>query len=138
MKQDRKLSRKIISREMPGLLKWMLGGISRLIDNNFIFTETEQSRAAMSMMEEANSSVLEYVRENWIIDQDYPTPISDIYKAYCEWSKESGRKPVSSNKFSRQAIQYLGKSFRGWGKYKDMHCYNCRPVKAELNQKIEF
>ena len=123
---DRNLARKMVKNEMPGIIRWMLAGMEKIQAQNCVFTQTTQSQAAMDSFESANSSVIEYIKEYWELDIDNPTPASEVYGHYVQWCKDTGHRPVSSNKFGRRAVPLIGKARSKELNERRVWCYHVR------------
>jgi P4 family phage/plasmid primase-like protien len=105
------LAKKMIAAgEMPGVMAWALSGLRRLKDNGFLFTETDESRAAVEELENASSSVMEFVKEFYVPCDSGRVDAGELYDAYSEWCDGNGREPVNSHRFGREAAMKLGKS----------------------------
>jgi putative DNA primase/helicase len=120
---DRQLARRIITSEFPALTRWALDGLRRLRKNNFVFTESPQSKAALDQFVLANNSALEYLTENWERSELAETPAGTLYSSYVSWCRDNGRKAVSSNRFGRECSDVYGESVPSRLNGKVTRCY---------------
>ena len=107
---DRNLSEKIIASELPAVARWALEGLRRLRKNNFVFTETKQSKEALDEFERVNSSGKEFLSENYERREGAKKISGDLYVEYAKWCRENNRVPVSSGKFFRVCTHEYGES----------------------------
>lgn len=61
---DRGLARKIIAKELPGVLLWMLEGLKRLMAQGGEFTYNPRSEYITAQFLEGSNSAIEYLRQN--------------------------------------------------------------------------
>ncbi|MCD7801915.1 MAG: phage/plasmid primase, P4 family [Clostridiales bacterium] len=97
--------------EADGIFLFALEGLRRLMDNHYIFSETQVNKDEMQQYREESDSVLSFVKENCILfpggnDSVGSTELYAAYKAYCE---ECGLKPYSQKSF----VQQVTTSFDG-------------------------
>jgi phage/plasmid-associated DNA primase len=96
--------------ELPAIVYRSLMALQRLNANGFTFTSTPDSVEALSMMEDASSSVASYVKKFWQADQGGKVPFGEVYDSYVSWTDKNRHKPVSSTRFSREAMEIIGKT----------------------------
>lgn len=90
--------------EADGIFLFALEGLKRLMENHFVFSETEVNKAELQQYREDSDSVLSFVRESCIVEPEKvagSTELFNAYKAYCE---ECGLKPYSQKMFVSQLI----------------------------------
>lgn len=84
-----------LSFELPGIVKFGFEGALELINNKYIFTESEASMASLREFENEISSSLRFIRENYdVSDQGYISN-RDLYEHYRNWCLETGKKPLN-------------------------------------------
>lgn len=90
--------------EADGIFLFALEGLRRLINNHYMFSETQVNEAELQQYREESDSVLSFVKDNCELDAAYSagsTELFDSYKKYCE---ECGMKPYSQKNFVQQII----------------------------------
>jgi putative DNA primase/helicase len=99
--------------EADGIFAFALAGLRRLMDNNFIFSETEINKAEVQRYREESDSVLSFVNEYCELGSGYSvgsTELFNTYKVYCE---ECGLKPYSQKSFVQQITAYYPNVSKG-------------------------
>lgn len=99
--------------EADGIFAFALAGLRRLMDNNFIFSETEINKAEVQRYREESDSVLSFVNEYCELGSEYSvgsTELFNTYKVYCE---ECGLKPYSQKSFVQQLMAYYPNVSKG-------------------------
>ena len=99
--------------EADGIFMFAMEGLKRLMDNNFMFSETEVNKAELQQYREDSDSVLSFVNECCVLDDGEEktmtvgsTELYNAYKSYCE---ECGLKPFSQ----KACIQQITTTFDG-------------------------
>jgi len=90
--------------EADGIFLFALEGLRRLMNNHYMFSETQVNEAELQQYREESDSVLSFVKDNCELDAAYSagsTELFDSYKKYCE---ECGMKPYSQKNFVQQII----------------------------------
>lgn len=94
--------------EADGIFMFALEGLKRLMDNNFVFSETEANRAELQQYREDSDSVLSFVNECCELDDNQEKPSSvgstELYNAYKRYCEECGLKPFSQKMCIQQII----------------------------------
>ncbi len=107
--RDWTLKKRIIKNEMPQFVAWAIEGLRRLIDNKLNFTTYQQSENLLNAFENASSSVSEFYSEGWEQATGKGMPTHEVKKMYDAFCRETGRKEVSSNRFTRETEVRFGK-----------------------------
>jgi|TARA_Y100000310_G_C20701923_1_gene830799 P4 family phage/plasmid primase-like protien len=108
---------KKLIKELPAIVGWALKGAKRIQENNYIFSEAQQQLASIATFEESVSSVIQFIRENYIQTKEqmpynfYRT--TDLYEVYKSWCIEEGRKPLGRNKMLSEIGQHWGERKAG-------------------------
>ena len=118
--QNLKLYNELLE-ELDGIFLWMLKGLQRLNDQGY-FTEDGEMAALLDEYKRDNNPVLAFVEDNLVFAKDSSLIKKDVYKAYCEWSKENGYKTASDKtlsktihkKFTNGVQEYRTGSVRFW------------------------
>lgn len=98
--QNRELKYQL-DEELDGIFLWALSGLKRL-------RKQKSFKIGKSIVDEVqeyrreNNNVLIFIDECCTIDKISDINCSELYKKYSNWCKDSGHKPWSQNKFSRE------------------------------------
>jgi putative DNA primase/helicase len=112
--RDPKLKDRFVA-EAPGILNWALAGLTRLMANDYRFSESPDSHAALTRYRIDGSSVLSFVEELCVVDAAAQASSTQIYHAYTQYCRDGGLKPVSQKRFGTE----LSGEVAGLEKYKD-------------------
>lgn len=113
-RRDLKLKDKLAA-EGPGILNWALAGLTRLRQNDFRFSESTGSQAALDDYRISGSSVLSFAADHCRLDATALVSATQLYFTYQTYSKDSGLKAVSQKRFWSE----LQGEYRDLKKYKD-------------------
>ena len=96
---DTSLAETIIAEELPGIAQWALEGAARLLNNGGFSPSVVHDRL-MGKWRRSSNSVEEFVHDVCEVgDSGYLARRSQLYRTYCEWCKEAGRKPFAKGRF---------------------------------------
>ncbi|SHL52605.1 putative DNA primase/helicase [Chryseobacterium carnipullorum] len=97
--QDPELSKKIINRELSGVLNWALKGLTSLLVNKE-FTPSEEIKQTLNEYRTQSDPVQMFILENYLKPGTRPEPLKDLYKAFKEFSEENGNRVLSAKTFA--------------------------------------
>ena len=100
-KRDPHLIEKL-SAERDGILMWALNGLRELIAQNYVFSETEATKAELQKYRVESNSVLSFAKEYCAIDEQKFCIRDTLYQQYKEHCICGGLKPVSQQVFNRE------------------------------------
>ena len=102
----------LLSKELSGILNWMIDGANSLVDDgNFIVTK-EQVRMLEEYRQE-NSSVEGFLSQCIILEKDSYIEAPDLYSEYKKWSlSDGGRKTKANITFTKEVRAYGDKDDR--------------------------
>ena len=86
--------------ELPGILSWVLDGLSRLCTRGR-FTEPASSRDAVVALADLVSPTGAFVRERCEVGPGSEVPCDELYAAWKSWAEDNGHRPGSSSSFGR-------------------------------------
>lgn len=94
---DKMLSKKIIDREISGIVNWALEGLQRLMANGWEFTISDRSNEALNFAEEEGNSFLAFLRDGDVVEfgEDVSVSSRDLYLAYEKWCADNAVKPLA-------------------------------------------
>jgi P4 family phage/plasmid primase-like protien len=92
--QDPLLATRIIEHELPGIAHWAFEGALRLLARGS-FPESQTHTRLMEKWRLGNSSLLEFIQEDCDLGADKKVKRATFYKAYVQWCKDNGRKPLA-------------------------------------------
>lgn len=107
---DPHLTEKLL-KELPTIIAWSLLGAARLIQRNSRFLEPVQLKATQFQFEREQSSVTEFMSENFEITGNVTDmfPTGKLYNIYKIWAEDVGRKgQLSQIAFSRELSKRYG------------------------------
>ncbi|MBI4856729.1 MAG: hypothetical protein HY818_08315 [Acetobacterium woodii] len=85
--------------EAAGILNWALAGLARLQANQYRFSNSTQSDAALEDYRIAGSSVLSFVDELCVIKNQTQVSATELFQAYAHYCQDSGLRSVSQKRF---------------------------------------
>jgi len=100
-REDHDLGAKL-QTELPGILLWAIAGWQRLRQRGR-FVQPESGGELMGDLEDLNSPVGQFLREECVIGNDCRVSRGDLYDAYARWCNAHGRRHVDDQVgFGRQ------------------------------------
>lgn len=97
--QDIDFAKKIIERERPGILNWILSGLTRLMSNKRI-TYSQLCEDTKKRLRRESDSVISFIDDmNYEKSTTEFTLSREIYVAFCKYCEDSNLHSLSRNKF---------------------------------------
>ena len=100
-KRDPNLAEKLAA-ERDGILMWALGGLKRLMAANYVFSETDRTRAELEKYRVESNSVLSFAKMFCVCGDDGFVVRDDLFLRYKEYCVNAGMKPVSQTNFNKE------------------------------------
>jgi putative DNA primase/helicase len=91
-----------LALEADGIFMWALEGLKRLIKNHYVFSESERAKEELNNYRIESNSILSFVQDNCILDEDKCTEFQELYRKYKEYCEESGLHHVAQKTFSKE------------------------------------
>lgn len=107
-KRDKKLLDKLVA-EKSFIVQWALEGLRELIDNNLIFTESDEARAFKSRYMTELNNVTEFVRDRCRVDLDdyeYKVHRKVLFQTYKQYCRDNGYKSLSRQEFFVEVLKF--------------------------------
>lgn len=107
--RDKSLIKKLLS-EKDFIVKWAIEGLEDLVDNDYVFMESEDARRFKERYISQLNNVQEFARDRCITDindRDMKTHRKQLYPAYKGFCQENGLRAVSKVEFYVE-IEKLG------------------------------
>jgi len=104
-KADKRLEEKL-KKELPGILNWALVGLSRILKHEEIFESESSVKDKQNFMRSINP-VLTFVDEECVLNDgkaEYETGKTTLHRAYVDYCKDAGFRPLSQTKFYAQLL----------------------------------
>lgn len=99
-KQDKELSQRIIQTELSGVFNWVLGGLSRLLQNKN-FTESSIVQNEVLQYQKESDSVMMFLEdENYKKSVEQDRPLKDVFLEYKSYCIDNGYRLCSNRTFS--------------------------------------
>jgi len=100
--QDKSLATKIIEKELPGVLNWVLDGLKRLTANKS-FTESDiVTEQIIQYKNEADTSYMFLEEHGYVPDVNNHKTLKEIYKEYSSFCKENNYMAFSNRNFKKR------------------------------------
>jgi putative DNA primase/helicase len=103
-RRDPNLREKIAS-ERDGRLMWALGGLRRLIANNYQFSETDRTREEITKYKTECNSALTFVSETCEVRENAQSVRSEVYAKYDEFCRRNNYKPLTQANFNNEIMK---------------------------------
>ncbi len=94
-----------LRQEADGIFLFALEGLKRLLNNNFIFSETTSNREELQRYREDSDSVLSFLKDCCKADPSASTGSMELFNAYKTYCEESMMKPCALRKFVQQVVE---------------------------------
>lgn len=105
--QDPYLEEKLLE-ELPGIFNRIVEGYKRLIDQKG-FTRLDSSDEQVREYMNSHNSAYQFYDESVEPSPGNCIPANDLFRAYVDWCKPMGIRPVTSNKFGAEIRKVTGK-----------------------------
>lgn len=93
--------------ELPGIALWGLDGAVRLLKNNGRFTTPESTRQALADLSSDSQPLLEFVREELVIEEGARVSSSTLWRKYQEFAVQNNAHRSSRQAFIRSLRQTI-------------------------------
>lgn len=106
-RRDKSLMDKLIA-EKPFIVQWALNGLRELMENNLIFTESEDAHVFKRQYISEMNNVSEFVSDRCVVDpnnHDYKIHRKHLYPAYVQFCRDNGLKALSKEEFYIEIIK---------------------------------
>jgi len=101
-KQDKELSKKIISSELSGVFNWILEGLNRVLNNKKL-TQSNKVKNIVDQYRKESDSVQMFIEESgYKSDANIYKLIKDAYPEYRAYCIEDGSSPVKKSNFIKR------------------------------------
>ena len=92
--------------EAEGIVLWAIEGLKRLIANNYVFTESERSRASLEEVRKDANNIIEFLHTEGYIRfrADAMITSKNLYAIYQMWCDDNALKPMAAKTFSNYLI----------------------------------
>ena len=84
------------------VLTWALDGLRRLLDDFYVFSETEKTRAELTRYRVESNSVLSFVEECCELAPNAETVREEMFAKYKEYCHNAGLKSLSQRNFNKE------------------------------------
>lgn len=113
--QDRELHHKIINAELPGVMNWILEGLTRLLENKQ-FTYSEAVEKSLEKFKLESNSVALFLDDGNYYVCECETGSKELYGKYIAFCIQDGYRKVSQIVFNRRLKQLVleGKKVEVW------------------------
>lgn len=88
--------------EADGIFLFALEGLRRLMNNHYVFSETQVNADELQQYREESDSVLSFVKDYCELDAEYSAGSTELFNAYKGYCEECGLKPYSQKNFVQQ------------------------------------
>jgi len=94
---DKLLAKKIIKKELTGILNWALEGLQRLMAHEWEFTLSERTSISLQEAQEDGNSFIPFLEDDGVVrfGEDEQITSSDLYKAYERWCEDNAMRPLA-------------------------------------------
>lgn len=88
--------------EADGIFLFALEGLRRLMNNHYVFSETQVNADELQQYREESDSVLSFVKDYCEMGETYTAGSTELFNAYKGYCEECGMKPYSQKNFVQQ------------------------------------
>ena len=109
-------------KELDGILVWQIEGLDRLIANNYVFTESERTKANREAVKSNSCNAIEFMDSDGFIrfNPEGSITAKELYVIYCSWCTENAFEPMKQRSFSN----FIGEHLDSYKITHDNNVYN--------------
>lgn len=102
-----------LKKESSGIFLWMFEGLQRLIENNYVFTESARAKRNRENAQRESNNILSFLdaSDYVCLDPSGVTTSHDLYEAYLQWCRENGELELKQKTFT----SYLNSNCEKYG-----------------------
>ena len=78
-----------LSQEVEGIVQWALLGLRRLIDNNWVLSESERTKSYMTQKQSIDNPLPDFMQSAFDYGEEYSTALTDIMSVYEYWCRKN-------------------------------------------------
>ena len=104
--QDKNLANKIIANELPGVLNWVLEGMTRLLRNKNFTHSDIVSNQVKTYKNESDTAWLFLEDMGYVPDNDHTVALRELYGQYKTFCSENNYRAYSNRSFVKQLRSY--------------------------------
>ena len=93
-----------LKQEADGIFIFALEGLHRLMQNHYVFSETQVNKKELEQYREESDSVLSFVHDYCELTADGRVGSTELFVAYKSYCEECGLKPYSQKAFVQQIM----------------------------------
>lgn len=126
-KQDKELAQKLIQREGPGILQWMMDGAKRVLENGQL-NEPESVVIATKEYQLEEDHIAQFIEERVMVNPYMGSSATEIFNNYKAWCTKESEQPLTRTQLIRELTHRLpivkdknkkGNVITGIGLYED-------------------
>lgn len=91
-----------LKKELPAILGWAVAGAKRLLDRNYVYSESKACMETMSDFEGEVSSAIKFFRDNYEADPAGFISSRELYENYVNWCHDLKKHPVNFFSFIKE------------------------------------
>ena len=104
--QDKMLAQNLVSEEGPGILRWMMEGAIRVLQNSGL-REPESVLIATKEYQFEEDNIAQYITDRIFINQHTSYAVADIYDNYKLWCNQESETPLNRTQLIRELSNRL-------------------------------
>jgi putative DNA primase/helicase len=93
--------REKLAVERDGIFMWALDGLRRLMENSYLFTETDRTNAEIQRYKVESNSALMFLEECCEVKENAECVREQLFERYRDYCIKNGLKPLSQTNFNR-------------------------------------
>ena len=115
--------REKLAVERDGIFMWALEGLQRLMENSYIFTETQRTRDELLRYKVESNSALMFIEECCEITETAECVREELFQRYRDYCNKNGMKPLSQANFNKDVEASDGKVKRARDRVGSRHTW---------------
>lgn len=104
--RDYNLLDKLMTNEAPYIVAWAIKGLNRLVKNNFIFTECQESIDFKNNYILSQNTVVDFIKSNCSLDATHKVHARMLYRAYLNYCNENCCDPLPKEAFASEILDH--------------------------------
>ena len=104
--RDHNLEDKLLSEDKEYIIAWAVKGVRRLMNNNFVFSESEESVQYKKRYIIEQNNTIDFVKSKCIIAKGEKAHLKELYSAYIRYCSENCFNAYSKDDFFSEISKY--------------------------------